>query len=482
VSHVTIGLDVSKGYVDVLTLDEDGVLSALNRFDDGPMGHDHLWTLLDDLAGRYDTVAVGVESTGGLERNWKRCVLAWCKARSVDRKTVRFELLDPRVVKRTAETLGTRCKTDQSSARAIAECLHRQHGTTAVFDDTEAEAMRGWFRALCAADQRATELLNQIKSLLPQVHPALVPHLTNNGLPNWAMELLKAYPTAERLAQARVKTVAKIPMITEAKARQLIDEAKRHQMAATGAINAIHMTFLVESLATIEQTNLRNWKILEQHFNDSSEALLMQSIPGVGIKTSAAMLAETGTLTRFVSADALIAYCGLDPVFEQSGDGIINKGISRKGPAKLRAMLFNAARSAVMHNPIIKSFYQRLTANGKPHFLAMAACMAKIVRIMYACVITGTAFDPTIQEKNLERCGGDQRAKEPLGRKEVPHAVRDALAPLSRKEKQRRKVQERQQTDDSVRGQCLNAEPPAVAGEHALGRLDGKSGGVLIMT
>ncbi|TVR13670.1 MAG: IS110 family transposase, partial [Planctomycetota bacterium] len=363
-----------------------------------------------------------------------------------------------------------------------AECLHRQHGTTAVFDDPEAEAMRGWFRALCAADQHATELLNQIKSLLPQVHPALVSHLTNNGLPNWAMELLKAYPTAERLARARVKTVAKIRMITEAKARQLIDEAKRYQMAATGPTNAIHMTFLVDSLAEAEQRNDRHWKRLEQSFNDSAEAHLMQTIPGVGIKTSAAMLAETGTLTRFISADALIAYCGLDPIFEQSGDGVVNKGISHKGPAKLRGMLFNAARTAVAHNPIIKSFYQRLTANGKPYYLAMTACMAKLVRIMYACVITGKAFDPTIHEKNVKRCGDDHRAKEPLGRKEVTHAVRDSLAPISRKEKQRRKAQERQQTADSVRGQCLNAEPPAVAGEHVLGRQKRKTGRVPIMT
>ena len=124
-THVVVGLDVSKGYADLLTLDSDGELGVLERIDDGPRGHDHLFTLLDQLTGRYDTVAVGVESTGGLERSWKRCVYAWCQARLIKPERVAFHLLDARIVKRTSESLGTRCKTDQSSARAIAECLHR---------------------------------------------------------------------------------------------------------------------------------------------------------------------------------------------------------------------------------------------------------------------------------------------------------------------------------------------------------------------
>ena len=475
-THVAVGLDVSKGYADLLTLDSDGELGVLERIDDGPRGHDHLFTLLDQLTGRYDTVAVGVESTGGLERSWKRCVYAWCQARLIKPERVAFHLLDPRIVKRMSESLGTRCKTDQSSARAIAECLHRQRGTgPAVSYDPDAEAMRSLLRAVCAADQRAAELVNQIKSLLPQVHPALVSRLTNPGLPGWAIQLLKAYPTAGHLARARVKTVAKIPMITERKAQDLITDAQNHVMAAGGAINAAHMIFLVTSLEISAPHSEAQWASIRAYFKDSQEARLMESIPGVGPKTSTTMLAETGTLTRFVSADALIAFCGIDPVFEQSGDGVTNKGISHKGPAKLRAMLFNAAKTAATHNPIIRAFYQKLIARGKPYLVAMTACMAKLLRIMYACVITGREFDLAIHQKNLEGYGEDHRSKEPTGRKEVSNPIHDPLAPISRKEKQRRKNQKRQQEADNKRGQCLNAEPSAVAEKHALGRKKGKT-------
>ena len=470
-SLITLGLDVSKGYVDVLSLDNEGVLGPLERLDDGPLGHQRLWAMLDECVQAYTAVAVGVESTGGLERNWKRCVLAWCKEHAIDRDQVRFDLLDPRIVKRTAESLGTRCKTDQSSARAIAESLHRQYDDRAIlFDDPKVEACRSWFRAISGAEKREIEVINQIKALLPQIHPALVSRLSQSGLPHYALELLTQYPTAERLARARSQTVAKISGITDTVARQLITDAQQHKMAANGVAHEHHMRFLVHSLALMKQLTKEQWTKLASEISDSTEIQRLKTIPGIGDKVSLAMIAEMGTLTRFVSGDALVAYCGLDPIFEQSGDGIISKGISHRGPAKLRGILYSAARSAITHNPVIKAFFNRLRAKGKPYTLVVTACMAKLLRLMYACVITETNFDSAIHEHHLKQCNGDQRAHEPTGRQIVKEAVRDPLAPISRKEKQRRKAQEKQQVADAQRGQSLNAGSPAVADDSALGR------------
>ena len=62
------------------------------------------------------------------------------------------------------------------------------------------------------------------------------------------------------------------------------------------------------------------------------------------------------SVTHFRSAKALVGFIGLDPVFEQSGDEIIQKGISHRGSPALRQLLYMAARSAITCNPTIKKF------------------------------------------------------------------------------------------------------------------------------
>jgi transposase len=53
-----------------------------------------------------------------------------------------------------------------------------------------------------------------------------------------------------------------------------------------------------------------------------------------------------------------------------------------------------AALSASRFNPVIKSFYERLTDAGKPKKVALTACMRKLLTILNAMVKNGTAWDP----------------------------------------------------------------------------------------
>ena len=63
-------------------------------------------------------------------------------------------------------------------------------------------------------------------------------------------------------------------------------------------------------------------------------------------------------------------------------------------------MLFMAARSAIRHNPVIKAFYERLSAQGKPHKVALVACMRKMLTILNAMARTQTAWNPNFQAGN----------------------------------------------------------------------------------
>ena len=148
----------------------------------------------------------------------------------------------------------------------------------------------------------------------------------------------------------------------------------------------------IASLETSLQTLIENDHPLAQ------KARLMQSICGVGNKISWAMLLLLGQEGRFQSAKQLCAYIGINPSQRQSGTSLNQSSISRMGNAKFRKILYMPTLCAITHNPIIRKFYQRLVANGKPKMVAVIAAMKKLVFLIFGVVKNKIPFDPNYQK------------------------------------------------------------------------------------
>jgi transposase len=121
---------------------------------------------------------------------------------------------------------------------------------------------------------------------------------------------------------------------------------------------------------------------------------LYRSFKGVGPITSGTLMAvlpELGTLDR----RAIAALVGVAPFNRDSGTFRGRRAIWG-GRAQLRHVLYMAATSAIRSNPIIKTFYQRLIARGKPHKVAVVACMRKMVTILNAMARTNTPWTPAL--------------------------------------------------------------------------------------
>jgi hypothetical protein len=85
-----------------------------------------------------------------------------------------------------------------------------------------------------------------------------------------------------------------------------------------------------------------------------------------------------------------------------SGTSVRKKGkISKNGPSRLRACLYNAAKSAKRYNHACKALYERLRINGKPHKVAMIAIIRKLLRQVFAVVKNETPFDNELFEKQI---------------------------------------------------------------------------------
>ena len=116
---------------------------------------------------------------------------------------------------------------------------------------------------------------------------------------------------------------------------------------------------------------------------------LLQSVPGVGRVVSLTLLAELGRLSH----KEIAALVGVAPLNRDSGT-LRGRRLVYGGRAPVRAALYMAALVASRCNPVIRAFYERLRAAGKPAKVALTACMRKLLPIRNAMARSGASWQP----------------------------------------------------------------------------------------
>ena len=109
---------------------------------------------------------------------------------------------------------------------------------------------------------------------------------------------------------------------------------------------------------------------------------LLSSVPGIGTiiaRTLIAELPELGTLNR----KQIAALAGLAPFTRQSGQWR-GRSFIGGGRTSVRTALFMGALVAMRHNPVLKAFFERLRAAGKPKMVALIAVSRKLLTILNA--------------------------------------------------------------------------------------------------
>jgi transposase len=128
----------------------------------------------------------------------------------------------------------------------------------------------------------------------------------------------------------------------------------------------------------------------------ASAARTLRGIAGIGPVTACALIAlmpELGHLTRREAA----ALAGLAPHPNQSGASDAYRR-TKGGRPEVKRALFMAAMSAARHNHALRTFYQRLIANGKKPLVALTAVMRKIVVISNALLRHNTPNPKTTSD------------------------------------------------------------------------------------
>jgi transposase len=120
------------------------------------------------------------------------------------------------------------------------------------------------------------------------------------------------------------------------------------------------------------------------------------SIPGIGFRMAAMILAEIGDFSNFDSPDKILAFAGISPSTYQSGK-LENAyaHMEKRGSRYLRYALYNAAIYVCNWDPTFSAYLQKKRSEGKHYYVAISHAIKKLVRVIYSLEKTGQTYTLT---------------------------------------------------------------------------------------
>lgn len=277
-------------------------------------------------------------------------------------------------------------------------------------------------------DAGLVQLVEQLKALGPSLvvleasggyEMPVVMALAGAGLPcvvvnaRQVRDFAKASGKLAKTDRIDAQVIAEFAQAIRPQVRALPDEAAAHLIALVARRRQLVEMLTAEqnrlalSHAVVREDLKQNIEWLKRRLRDLDGELaravresplwrendkLLQQVPGVGRVVSAVLLALLPELGR-LSPKKIAALVGVCPFNRDSGRWSGKRSIFG-GRAGVRTVLYMAIVSAIRWNPLIKAFYQRLVAAGKPKKLAMTACMRKLLIILNAMMRDRAGWNP----------------------------------------------------------------------------------------
>jgi transposase len=171
-----------------------------------------------------------------------------------------------------------------------------------------------------------------------------------------------------------------------------------------------HAGVLAHRAGVLERVQLllEDWQLTKTRLADTEQRMtgvlnelgltaLVTSMTGLSAVGAAAILAETGDLTRFATARAVVKHSGLAPRENLSGAFTGRTKLTGQGRPGLRLAAWRAVWAAQRANPVCRARYQYLTSrehNKLTPTQAQTVIAAAILRQLHAVITTGQAWDP----------------------------------------------------------------------------------------
>ena len=390
---ICVGIDVAKDKHDCFILSSEGeVLADVFTIPNNRDGFETLLQRIRSCALPADIIKVGLEATGHYSYN----ILGFL----LDRGLATY-VINPLHTNLYRKSLSLRkTKTDRIDARTIAAMLMsdvdlKSYTDTAYHNEELKSLTRYRFekvRQRAKLKQSVSRLVNilfpELETLVPTLHMASV------------YALLSELPGAQQIAASHL-THLKALLDDASKGRYDRDKAVEIREAARRSIGSRMPAKSLELRHTIQLIRELDKEIAE--VEDSIEEIMnsiqspITTIPGMGLRMGAMILAEVGDFANFDSPDKILAYAGLSPSTYESGK-LKATGtyahMEKRGSRYLRYAIFNATKYVCIWDPAFAAYLARKRAEGKHYNVAISHAAKKLVRVICALEKSGQSYRP----------------------------------------------------------------------------------------
>ena len=392
---VCVGIDVAKDKHDCFILSSEGeVLADVFTIANNRDGFELLLQTIRSCARPTDNIKVGLEATGHYSYNILGFLL------DCGLPTYVINPLHTNLYRKSLSLRKT--KTDRIDARTIAAMLMsdvdlKSYTDTAYHNEELKSLTRYRFNKVQERAKLKQSVARLVNILFPELEK-LVPtlHMTS------VYALLKEFPGAQQIATAHLTHLKNI--LTEAsKGRYNKDKALEIRDTARNSIGSRMPAKSLELRHTIQLISELDTEIdeiesaIEEMMNSIQSPIT--TIPGIGLRMGAMILAEVGDFSNFESPDKILAYAGLSPSTYESGKLSLAGTYShmeKRGSRYLRYALFNATKFVCKWDKTFAAYLVKKRAEGKHYNVAISHAAKKLVRVIYALQKTGKPYIPAI--------------------------------------------------------------------------------------
>lgn len=386
---ITVGIDVAKEKHDCFILNSEGeVLADVFTIQNNAEGFSQLLQVIQSCASPVDKIKVGLEATGHYSYNILGFLLE---------KGLPTFVINPLHTNLYRKSLSLRkTKTDRVDARTIAAMLMSDVNLKSYTDTSyHNEELKSLTRYRFDKVKQRAKLKSSIARLVCILFPELeklVPTLHIASV----YALLLEYPGAKQLAAANL-THLKAVLYEASKGRYgrdraiMLRDTARNSVGSYMPAKSLELKHTIRSIqvldAEIEEIETEIEKLMEQIQSP------ITSIPGIGSRMGAMILAEVGDFSNFDSADKVLAYAGLSPSTYQSGQmNNCYAHMEKRGSRYLRYAIFNATKYVCYWDPIFKEYLAKKRSEGKHYNVAISHAAKKLVKLIFAMERSGLSY------------------------------------------------------------------------------------------
>ena len=382
-----VGLDLAKYKHDCFIMDENGeVIKDSFSFNNDLIGFNTLLNALKALDSNHEK-RIGLEATG----HYGSAIKIF-----LEKNGYSFMEINPLLINRFLKaTTLRRTKTDKIDAKLIAMYLMTVDYKVYPLKSYHLRNLKSLCRCRDSLVKQRSLQLVKLTNVLDLIFPEFKTFFNKSLKSATALYLLENYGVPSKIARLTKESYSKMASklrktISYAKFVELKELAK-NTVGSEDSILTFELNLYLDLFKELDSKINEVESLISEEYKSTSSHI--HTIPGIGINSAAGIYSEIGEISRFNTADQLVAFAGLDVSRYQSGESDVTGRMVKHGSSYLREYLMNVAESSLIHNPSIYEYYLKKRNEGKAHRVALSHVAKKLVRIIFSLEKNNTDFD-----------------------------------------------------------------------------------------